>query len=78
MAGAIIRAYAADGVGTLLAVCYDGVIRALLDHFLDLAPRRIIPVGPASVTAVRIGKDGRARLEFFTCLPDTPGLAPPD
>lgn len=55
----------------LLVVCHGGVIRALLDHYLELAPTHIIPVGPASLTALRLPEDAEkgARLELFNYRP---------
>lgn len=59
------------GCDNLLFVCHGGVIRALLDHYLGLAPARIIPVGPASLTALRMPKhaDGDVKLELFNYSP---------
>jgi broad specificity phosphatase PhoE len=68
----------AEGVSNLLVVCHGGVVRALLEHFLDLTPSRIIPVGPASLTALRIARRGAARLELFNFTPGLPELAAPD
>ncbi|WP_411034481.1 histidine phosphatase family protein [Shinella sp. BYT-45] len=61
----------------LLVVCHGGVIRALLDSLLDLPPRRIIPVGPASVT-VLADKTGGIRLETFNFSPGGPVFDAPD
>lgn len=77
-AAAIARATPGGGAGTLLAVCHGGVIRALVEHFLGLAPRSIIPVGPASVTALRLAGDASARLELFNYTPGALELAAPD
>ena len=71
-------AAAAQGRRHLLVVCHGGVIRALLDHFLALAPARIVPVGPASLTALRLDGAGAARLELFNFTPGQPDLAAPD
>lgn len=60
---AIDRALAADAE-TVLMVCHGGVIRAALDGALGLAPARIIPVGPASLTMLAFPKM-EARLEVF-------------
>lgn len=62
----------------LLVVCHGGVIRALLEHLLRLAPIHIIPVGPASLTAVRLEEDRPARLELFNYRPDRLDLSAPD
>jgi glucosyl-3-phosphoglycerate phosphatase len=66
--------------GPLLAVCHGGVVRALLESFLDLTPERIIPVGPASLTILRrpVGADARIRLELFNFNPTGPVLDAPD
>lgn len=77
-AGAIMRAAEANGTGTLLAVCHGGVIRALVEHFLGLAPKALIPVGPASVSALRLGRGAPARLELFNHAPGLPEFAAPD
>ncbi|RVI15478.1 histidine phosphatase family protein [Sinorhizobium meliloti] len=61
----------------LLVVCHGGVIRALLDGLLGLPPKRIIPVGPASVT-VLAHKPGGMRLETFNFSPDGPVFDAPD
>lgn len=63
----------------LLVVCHGGVIRALLQSLLDLSPRRIIPVGPASLTvlAQKPGESGM-RLEVFNFAPAGPILDAPD
>lgn len=53
----------------LLVVCHGGVIRAVLQHFLRLDPVHIIPVAPASLTALRVGNGRPARLELFNYLP---------
>lgn len=63
----------------LLVVCHGGVIRALLQTLLDLSPKRIIPVGPASVSilATRPGET-EMRLEVFNSSPGGPVLDAPD
>lgn len=55
----------------VLAVCHGGVIRALLSHYAALHPSHIIPVGPASLTALRLPEDPgqNARLELFNYRP---------
>lgn len=62
---------------TILFVCHGGVIRAALDAALDLAPKRIIPVGPASLTILAFPK-GEARLEAFNVTGSAPVLDAPD
>ena len=64
----------------LLVVCHGGVIRALLEKLIDLPPKRIIPVGPASLTvlAERPAGSGSMRLELFNYSPLGPVLDAPD
>ena len=63
----------------LLVVCHGGVIRALLQALLGLAPRRIIPVGPASLTILASKPhEGDMRLEVFNYAPSGPVLDAPD
>lgn len=80
--GAIARARAQDVNGqaprTLLAVCHGGVIRALLEHHVGLALDRLLPVGPGSVTILRLGAGDAARLEAYNHAPMLPDLLAPD
>lgn len=64
----------------LLVVCHGGVVRALLEHLIDLPPSRIIPVGPASLTILAERPTGSAnmRLELFNYSPLGPVLDAPD
>ncbi|WMT91708.1 histidine phosphatase family protein [Pelagibacterium sp. H642] len=64
----------------LLVVCHGGVIRALLESLIGLPPKRIIPVGPASLTilAERPTGSGNMRLELFNYSPLVPVLDAPD
>lgn len=62
---------------TVLVVCHGGVIRAALDGALGLAPARIIPVGPASLTILAFPK-GEARLEVFNATTFAPIIDAPD
>ncbi|WP_245578871.1 histidine phosphatase family protein [Cucumibacter marinus] len=63
----------------LLVACHGGVIRAVLDHYLGLEPRHIIPVAPASLTAIRVpGDGGPARLELFNYRPTGLDFEAPD
>lgn len=62
---------------TVLMVCHGGVIRAALDYALQLAPARIIPVGPASLTILAFPKD-EPRLEVFNATTFAPVLDAPD
>lgn len=74
---AVIEAEAANPCDNLLVVCHGGVIRALVEHLLGLPPRHIIPVGPASLTAIRLNDTG-PRLELFNYRPDLPEFVAPD
>lgn len=62
----------------VLAVCHGGVIRALLQHYLDLPPQRIIPVASASLTALRLSAQGGTRLELFNYRPQALQVDAPD
>ena len=62
----------------LLVVFHGGVIRALLQYFVGLDPAHIIPVAPASLSAVRLGNGKPPRLELFNYLPDTFEFGAPD
>ena len=67
------------GAGTLLAVCHGGVIRAAMEAFLGLRPQNVLPVAPASLTVLRLGKtSSHAKLELYNFRPDTPELGAPD
>lgn len=79
IAGVIADQRAVSRYGTLLAVCHGGVIRAVIQHFLGLEPSRIIPVAPASLTALRLGEESQAaRLELFNYRPDGLDFDAPD
>jgi glucosyl-3-phosphoglycerate phosphatase len=73
----VIAAEAENPCANLLVVCHGGVIRALMDNLLELPPRQIIPVGPATLTAIRLTDTG-PRLELFNYRPDLPEFAAPD
>ena len=73
---ALDRAIAADAE-TVLMVCHGGVIRAALDGALGLAPARIIPVGPASLTVLAFPRN-EARLEVFNATTFAPIIDAPD
>lgn len=63
----------------LLVVCHGGVIRALLQSLLGLPPKRIIPVGPGSVTILaHKPAETDMRLEVFNYAPGGPVLDAPD
>ncbi|MGL4406027.1 MAG: histidine phosphatase family protein [Notoacmeibacter sp.] len=66
--------------GTLLAVCHGGVIRALVQYYLGLDPLSVIPVGPASLTSIRLSADRSkpSRLELFNYRPGSLELDAPD
>lgn len=70
---------AAQEAERLLVVCHGGVIRALLQSFLGLAPKRVIPVGPGSLTILANKSEERdLRLEVFNYAPRGPVLDAPD
>lgn len=73
---AMERARTADAE-TVLMVCHGGVIRAALDGALGLAPARIIPVGPASLTILAFPKN-EIRLEVFNATTFAPVIDAPD
>jgi probable phosphoglycerate mutase len=73
---ALERAITAEAE-TVLMVCHGGVIRAALDDALGLAPARIIPVGPASLTIIAFPKE-EPRLEVFNATTFAPELDAPD
>lgn len=75
--GAVIEAALKEPTENILLVCHGGVIRAALDFALDLAPARIIPVGPASLTILAFPKES-ARLEAFNVTASAPVLDAPD
>lgn len=66
--------------GTLLVVSHGGVVRALLEGFLDITPQRIIPVGTATLTVLRCsgGSTSDMRLELFNYSPIGPVFDAPD
>ena len=68
---AAIHRAARDDAGTVLMVCHGGVIRAILHRLIGLEPRHIVPVSPASLSAMRI-ENGRARLELYNLRPSGP------
>lgn len=67
-----------DPFQNILVVCHGGVIRALLQRYLGIAPAHIIPVAPASLTAFRLGNGKPARLELFNYLPNSLEFGAPD
>lgn len=62
---------------TALVVCHGGVIRAALDAVLQIAPSRIIPVGPGSLTVIAY-PDDLPRLEAFNVRSGNVELNAPD
>ena len=63
----------------LLVVCHGGVIRALLQTLLGLPLKRIIPVGPGSLTILaHKPNESDMRLEVFNFAPAGPVLDAPD
>lgn len=67
-----------DACENLLVVCHGGVVRALLQHFIGLAPAHMIPVAPASLSAIRLGNGKPPRLELFNYLPNRLEFGAPD
>lgn len=64
----------------LLVVCHGAVIRALLHFYVKLHPASIVPVGPASLTAIRLDDQTAepSRLELFNYRPDRLEFDAPD
>ncbi len=62
----------------LLVVCHGGVIRAILQRYVGIDPAHIIPVAPASLSALRLGNGKPPRLELFNYLPDSLEFGAPD
>lgn len=77
---AVIEMQARTPCANLLVVCHGGVIRAVLQRFLHLQPANIIPVGPGSLTAIRLanGTGKPNRLELFNYRPDRLEFEAPD
>ncbi|MGB3338157.1 MAG: histidine phosphatase family protein [Devosia sp.] len=68
-----------ESADRLLVVCHGGVVRALLQALLGLPPKRIIPVGPASLTILAHKADeSDMRLEVFNFTPGGVVLDAPD
>ena len=76
----VITREAEEPCKNLLVVCHGGVIRAILQRFLNLQPASVIPVAPASLTAMRLksGKDKPPRLELFNYRPANLEFEAPD
>lgn len=76
----VIEAQSEISCSNLLVVCHGGVIRAILQRFLCLEPANIIPVGPGSLTAIRLanGTGKPHRLELFNYRPDRLEFEAPD
>jgi len=76
----VIESERSDPCENLLVVCHGGVIRALLQRYLGLEPANVIPVAPASLTAIRManGSDKPPRLELFNYSPDQLEFEAPD
>lgn len=60
-----------EGAKTVLVVCHGGVIRAILHRLAGIAPQQIMPVSPASLSALRI-ENGSVRLELYNLRPSGP------
>ena len=74
----VIEAQRTDPCLNLLVACHGGVIRAVLHHYLGLPPAQVIPVAPASLTALRLGDNKPARLELFNYRPARLDFEAPD
>ncbi|WP_199910722.1 histidine phosphatase family protein [Loktanella sp. Alg231-35] len=74
----VIQSETSNPCKNLLVVCHGGVIRAILHRFLGLTPDRIIPVAPASLTAIRLLGNKPERLELFNHRPGTLDFKAPD
>ncbi|MEM7443128.1 MAG: histidine phosphatase family protein [Pseudomonadota bacterium] len=67
-----------DPCQNLLIVCHGGVIRAMLHRYVGLEPAYMIPVAPASLSAIRLGTEKPPRLELFNYLPSGVEFEAPD
>ncbi|KIT18047.1 histidine phosphatase family protein [Jannaschia aquimarina] len=67
-----------DPCDNLLVTCHGGVIRAILQRYIGLDPARIIPVAPASLSAIRVAAGKPPRLELLNYLPDDLEFGAPD
>ena len=74
----VIEAERRDPCQNLLVVCHGGVIRAILQRYLGLEPACVIPVAPASLSALRLGNGKPPRLELFNYLADSLDFGAPD
>ncbi|MFQ6548127.1 histidine phosphatase family protein [Aestuariibius sp. 2305UL40-4] len=74
----VIEAERRTPCDNLLVVCHGGVIRAVLQHYVRLDPAHIIPVAPASLSALRLNNAKPPRLELFNYLPDSLDFGAPD
>ncbi len=74
----VIEAELSQPCQNLLVVCHGGVIRAILQRYVGLEPAHIIPVAPASLSAVRLLDGMLARLELFNYLPGGLDFGAPD
>lgn len=62
--------------GVALVVTHGGPIRALVHHLIGLAPERIVPVDPGSLTIIDV--DDQPRLRAYSVHAAAARLAPPD
>ncbi len=76
----VIEEERAEPCRKLLVVAHGGVIRAILQHFLRLNPENMIPVGPASLSTLRLANGARepSRLELFNYHPEVVEFDAPD
>ncbi|MBY5934767.1 histidine phosphatase family protein [Tateyamaria omphalii] len=75
---AVIEEERREPCTNLLVVCHGGVIRALLQRYVGLQPAHVIPVAPASLTALRLGNGKPPRIELFNYRPDDLDFGAPD
>lgn len=67
-----------DPCENLLVTCHGGVIRALLQRYVGLDPARVLPVAPASLSAIRVVEGKPPRLELLNYRPSDLEFGAPD
>jgi glucosyl-3-phosphoglycerate phosphatase len=61
---------------TVLVVTHGGVVRAACEILLGLGPKNLLPVNPASLTVIDVGR--RPRLRAYNAMPVVGELDPPE